>query len=221
MKNPHDFGSVPVQSVNKDKFPTLNPITQKFSLQNYLGMKLAKKSLGTFSPLFCIKPLATPPARCQLVGTLRWLEMQPQHRRTQRGSAREPPEQPWHPLCADSLGCFMDFPPLWQEDPLWEAATGPGGCERSLASWDLGNMVGPGSWRWPDSSSGSARWENELKRVDLPLLHGGEQKDAHPSPVAHSQCGTWWALVCSNLNLPFLPQRCGAVPRSREGNRSV
>lgn len=134
MKNPHDFGSVPVQSVNKDKFPTLNPITQKFSLQNYLGMKLAKKSLGTFSPLFCIKPLATPPARCQLVGTLRWLETQPQHRRTQRGSAREPPEQPWH--------WFMDFPPPRQENPHWEAPAGLGAA-RGLwlpgareAQWD-------------------------------------------------------------------------------------
>lgn len=28
--NPPDVGLVPVQSVSKDKFPTLNPITQKF-----------------------------------------------------------------------------------------------------------------------------------------------------------------------------------------------
>lgn len=53
VKNSHDFGSVPVQSVNKDKFPTLNPITQKFSLQNCLGMKLAKKITGEFpTPCF-------------------------------------------------------------------------------------------------------------------------------------------------------------------------
>lgn len=210
-----------MHSVNKDKFPTLNPLTQKCSLQNYLGVKLAKKSLGTFSPLFCIKPLATLPARCQLVGTQQWLEMQPQHRRTQRGSVQEPPEQPSHRLCADISGCFMDFPPPWHENPRWEALAGPGGCEGALAPGGSGDMVGPGSWRCPESSSGSALWENELERVDPPLLHGGEQDNTYPCPAAHSQCRTRWALVCSNPNLPFLPQRRGAVSRSREGNCSV
>jgi len=168
VKTPHDFGSVPVQSVNKDKFPTLNPITQKFSLQNFLGMKLAKKSLETFSPLSCINLPATPPAWCQLVGTLLWLEMRPRHGHTQRGSARELPEQRAHRLCVGSSGCFLDSPPPpGHENPCCEAAAGPGGCEGALAPRGSGDTVGPGRCRWPEPTSGFKPWENEQKVVGM------------------------------------------------------
>lgn len=89
----------------------------------------------------------------------------------------------------------MEFPPPWQENPHWEAAVVPGGCKGALAPWGSGDMVGPGSWGWPEPSSGSTPWENVLKYVDPLLLYGGEQGDGLSGLAIAGPGGLWSVLT--------------------------
>lgn len=82
---------------------------------------------------------------------------------------------------------FYGFPTPLACKPSLGSRRGSGCSEGAFVPWGSGDTVGPGSWTWTESGSGSALWDNKLKHVDSPLLHGGEQEDAHPGAAAHSQ----------------------------------